>query len=333
MNIDKILNNDTQLLAVTGLYRSEFDELLCVFKPRWKQTFKHFTLRGKRRKKPLTPTQIAKGSGALVGDEMKLLFILNHFKVHAIQQNEAISYDLDQPRVSRWIKLLKPVLHQAIVDLHCQAARTSDELIRLFRNRQHRHSHLPKPATTTLNVDATERPLSRSVDQETQKNDFSGKRKTHTIKNTIVCDEFQFIQFLGHTWRGAIHDKEMMVQELPDLLHSVFSKQTLLKDTGYQGYTPSGVACLQPMKKPKGGELTALQKRFNRWVSSLRVVVENAIGGVKRLRVLKDRTRGFTTKKSDLAMEIGVGLHNFRVTRRQTTYPGTLDRMRANLLS
>jgi hypothetical protein len=32
-------------------------------------------------------------------------------------------------------------------------------------------------------------------------------------------------------------------------------------------------------------------------------------------------------------MEIGVGLHNFRVTRRQTTYPGTLDRMRANLLS
>ena len=333
MNIDKILNNDAQLLAVTGLYRNEFDELLSVFKPRWIQAFKHFTLRGKRRKKPLTPTQIAKGTGAIAGVDMKLLFILNHFKVNAIQQNEAISYDLDQPQVSRWIKLLKPILHQAIVDLHCQAARTSDELIRLFRNRQHRHSLLPKPATTTLNADATERPLSRNVDRETQKKDFSGKQGTHTLKNTVVCDEFQFIVYVGYTWRGAIHDKAMIEQELPDFAHSVFHGQSLLKDTGYQGYNPDGIACLQPMKKKKGVDLTPLQKRFNSWISSLRVVVENAIGGVKRLRVLKDRTRGFTTKKSDLAIEIGVGLHNFRVTRRQTTYPGTLDRMRANLLS
>lgn len=163
-----------------------------------------------------------------------------------------MSYDMDQPRVSRWIQLLKPILHQAIVDLHRQAARTSDELIRLFRNRQHRDSALPKPATTTLNADATERLLSRNVDREAQKNDFSGKRKTHTIKNIVVCDEFQFIQFVGYTWRGAIHDKAMIEQELPDFTHSVFDGQTLLKDTGYQGYDPHGINRLQPMKKKKG---------------------------------------------------------------------------------
>ncbi|MGB3547786.1 MAG: transposase family protein [Saprospiraceae bacterium] len=158
-------------------------------------------------------------------------------------------------------------------------------------------------------------------------------QKTHTIKNTIICDEYQFIHFLEFTWRGAIHDKSMIEIELPDFNHPVFDKQTLLKDTGCQAYNPKGIKSLQPMKKKKKIDFTVIQKKFNTWISSYRVVVENAIGGVKYLRVLTDRTRGFNLKKSDLAIKIGVGLHNFRVTRRQTTYSGTLDRMRANFLS
>lgn len=331
--MDKILANDTQLVALTGLYRSEFDELLTAFRPRWRQAYKHFDLRGKRRKKPLTPAQIERNTKALVGTATKLFFILNHFKANVLQEYEAMVYDMDQPQVSRWAKLLTPVLHQAIVDLHCQAARTHDELVRLFRNRQHSQSLLPKPATTTLSADGTERALSRNLDYAAQKFDYSGKHKTHTLKNTVVCDEFQFVHFTGYTWRGAIHDKAMIEQELPDFNHVLFQAQTLLKDTGYQGYEPEGIYCLQPMKKKKGIGLTPLHKRFNAWISSLRVVVEQAIGGIKRLRVLVDRTRGFTSKKFDAAINIGVGLHNFRITRRQTTYPGTLDRMRANLLA
>jgi hypothetical protein len=78
-------------------------------------------------------------------------------------------------------------------------------------------------------------------------------------------------------------------------------------------------------------ELHKWQKEFNTWMSSLRVVVENAIGGAKRLRILVDKTRGFYLKKFDQAIEIAVGLHNFRVTRRQTTYACALDRVRMNL--
>jgi hypothetical protein len=121
--------------------------------------------------------------------------------------------------------------------------------------------------------------------------------------------------------------------ELPDFNHPVFDKQTLLKDTGYQGYNPEGIKSLQPTKKKKKIELTVLQKKFNTWISSHRVIVENAIGGVKYLRALTDRTRGFKLEKFDMVIKIGVGLHNLRVTRRQTTYPGTLDRMRVNFLS
>jgi len=42
-------------------------------------------------------------------------------------------------------------------------------------------------------------------------------------------------------------------------------------------------------KKKAGQELHKWQKEFNTWMSSLRVVVENAIGGAKRLRILNPR--------------------------------------------
>lgn len=98
-------------------------------------------------------------------------------------------------------------------------------------------------------MDGTDRLRCRSVEYEAQKVDFSGKHKVHTIKNTVICDEVQFIHFLGDTWRGAIHDK----------------------------------------------------------------------------------TRGFRLEKFDHVIEIAVGLHNLRVTRRKTTYARATDRVRANL--
>lgn len=331
MDITQILNNETQILALTGLYRSEFDELFLTFKPRWKQAFKHFNTRGKRRKKPLTSRQLNKGTKALPSSRLKLFFVLNHFKVNSIQQNEAMTYGLDQPQISRWIKLLAPILQQAIADLHLQPARTSDEMIRLFRNRQHQESSLDKPATLSLNADGTDRPLSRNVDYEAQKKDFSGKHKDHTIKNTVISDELQFVHFVGYTWRGAIHDKAMIEIEFPNLKNKAFNEQWFLKDTGYQGYIPEGVNSIQPFKKKAGEDLTPFQKEFNTWVSSLRVVVENAIGGMKRLRVLVDKTRGFVLEKFDQAIEIAAGLNNLRVTRRQTTYAPGIKRTRANL--
>jgi hypothetical protein len=203
-------------------------------------------------------------------------------------------------------------------------------MIRLFRNRQHPDSLVDKPATATLNADATDRPLSRIVDRETQKHDFSGKHKVHTIKNSVISDELQFIHFLGYTWRGAIHDKSMLEIEFPDFSNVAFALQWFLKHTGYQGYIPDGVNCIEPYKKKAGQELHKWQKEFNTWMSSLRVVVENAIGGAKRLRILVDKTRGFYLKKFDQAIEIAVGLHNFRVTRQAANYARVRLRSRAH---
>ena len=48
------------------------------------------------------------------------------------------------------------------------------------------------------------------------------------------------------------------------------------------------ITTLQPMKKPKGGQLTESEKARNREISKERVRVEHSIGGVKIYRIVKD---------------------------------------------
>jgi hypothetical protein len=52
---------------------------------------------------------------------------------------------------------------------------------------------------------------------------------------------------------------------------------------------------------------------LNSLISSVRVLVENVIAGVKRCRIVKDVFRNTKSDFSDLAMEVACGLHNFRV--------------------
>jgi len=52
---------------------------------------------------------------------------------------------------------------------------------------------------------------------------------------------------------------------------------------------------------------------LNHLISSVRIIVENVIAGVKRCRIVKDVLRLTTAGISDMVMEIACGLHNLRV--------------------
>ena len=60
-----------------------------------------------------------------------------------------------------------------------------------------------------------------------------------------------------------------------------------------------------------------VDKLLNKLCSSVRIVVEHVIAGVKRLRIVKDLLRLTKDGVSDIVMEIACGLHNLRVTCRQ----------------
>jgi len=158
--------------------------------------------------------------------------------------------------------VVEPILEQTIIDLHLQPAQTMDELIKLFRLRQEKNTKSQCGSVESLYLDVTERRIGRSCDYETQAKGYSGKQGTHTIKDSVINDEWQFIHFAGQTFRGAIHDKKMVTIELPNL--SALSKWSLFfsKDKAYQKYEPEGVQCLAPFKATRNNPLNNVQIKF-----------------------------------------------------------------------
>ena len=95
---------------------------------------------------------------------------------------------------------------------------------------------------------------------------------------------------------------------------SLPSGTTLWQDTGFLGHKPENVTVKIPAKKPKGKQLSDNQKYENRKISSFRILVEHAIGGVKKCRIVKERFRYRKFGFDDLVMLIACGLHNFRIS-------------------
>tara|TARA_B110000881_G_C18461919_1_gene456662 strand:+ start:577 stop:957 length:381 start_codon:yes stop_codon:yes gene_type:complete len=113
---------------------------------------------------------------------------------------------------------------------------------------------------------------------------------------------------LSKTYCGKVHDTNIAKQENCSFPQGV----TLYKDLGYLGYNPENVTLLAPKKKPRKKQLSTALKWSNKLVSSVRVIVEHAIAGIKRCRIIKERCRVHLSRRENF-MLIATGLHNLRV--------------------
>lgn len=83
-------------------------------------------------------------------------------------------------------------------------------------------------------------------------------------------------------------------------------------DSGYQGVEALHKNALIPQKKPKKGKLTEQQKRYNRMLSSERVMVENVFEWLKRFHILTDRYRN-RRKRFGLRFNLIAGIYNYEL--------------------
>src|ERR1700739_1732658 len=135
-------------------------------------------------------------------------------------------------------------------------------------------------------------------------------KKAHTVKNLVVGGlHTRTVNYVSQTYEGKRHDKKIADEENPTYPKDI----SVYKDTGFQGYEPDGVKTFHPQKKPKGKDLTPEQKEQNSLISSIRIVIEHIISGIKRCRIVKALFRNTKEKYDDLVMEIACALHNFRV--------------------
>jgi hypothetical protein len=106
---------------------------------------------------------------------------------------------------------------------------------------------LPEKESIIFAHDGTERPIQRPKDIGTQKKYYSGKKKSHTVKNNILANEICEIIFLTSTVEGKKHDKKLADEST----YNQPPGSILLQDTGFQGFSLKDIQLMQPKKKPR----------------------------------------------------------------------------------
>jgi hypothetical protein len=298
ISYQKIKNKSRIVQSLTGLTRVEFETLLLSFETIWRINIENTLPDGKKRKR-------AWGAGKksqLRTIEDKLLFILFYFRVYPTQELQGFLFNLSQPQGCDWIHRLTPILNQALGKQQQLPERRPENLKQV----------LERCPVLEFIIDGTERSIARPKDKEKQKSNYSGKKKRHTVKNNLITDRQGKILFLSKTAEGKKHDKKLADEEN----YQFPEGSKLWKDTGYQGYEPEGVMTFQPKKKPRGGELTELEKEKNKEIAKERIEIEHNISSVKRCKIVHDIFRNRKDLFEDVVMETACGLHNFRTSQR-----------------
>jgi hypothetical protein len=308
------LKNPLRFVAMTGYTVERFGELLPYFKEAHDQYLSRYQLNGKRRKG--IRRFVLYANSPLPSVEERLAFILSYLKLNPLQEQHADLFDMQQKQCYELVHGLKTILDQAL-ELACAVpaqnnAGLQDKLVEMCAAPTRQDS----PATSVhLLQDATERDIPRPQDKQSQQDNYSGKKKKHTVKNAVVTTMLCLILFVSPTVAGSTHDKR-----IADHYYSIPKGFILWQDSGYQGYRPQGGSIRQPKKKPRKREMPQEQKELNRYISSFRVRVEHAIGSVKRYRIIKDECRLRKNHFVDRLFLSCAALHNFRILRQPFNY-------------
>lgn len=241
---NSILNSPSQFNAITGLRVKEFKDLLYHFAPIVEQYYRHYDLKGQRRK---VVRYKERSDSSLSGGVNKLFFILSYLKENPNQVYHGVMFSMSQGKVSMWVKQLSILLEQALE----QMGKTPKREINKF------YHFLYASWEVSMFMDVTERRIGRSRDYQVQKDHYSGKKGYHTIKNLLITNLAGEIIYLGESFEGSIHDKKIYEQAQLCFPHQ---GHCLWVDLGFLGIQAEGVEVFMPQKKPKGKQLSPFQK-------------------------------------------------------------------------
>lgn len=235
LNYETLKKKPKKLLALTGLARREFEEVLPVFAKALNKTEAKIHAKTSRRKR-------ATGAGRKPGLrtlEDKLLFALVYTKTYPLQVVQGQLFEMSQSSASEWIHFLLPILAEALAALKVMPERDGSRLAQHERRRAE---------SFDLIVDGVERRRQRPKDPIKQTLHYSGKKKGHYDKNLVVANtQSKRIGFLSRTLPGIAHDKAMA-----DWAEIRYPRGTTLRsDLGFWGYAPQVQRHVQPKKSQR----------------------------------------------------------------------------------
>lgn len=300
INISRVLKSPRTMSALTGVTPLEFKQLLPEFIKVWTHSKRTQHRRGANIR------AIGAGrKGFLKSMEAKLFYILFYYKCYPTYDLLGVIYDCNRSNSCRRQFELSEILEKTLgrkLVLPERKMRRLEEFFKAF------------PEAREVFIDGTERPIQRPQDKEKQKENYSGKKKKHTRKNIVITEKNKRIGFLSKTEGGKNHDFPMLKQYAsPDNMPKNIKKHLDLGFKGFDNQFP-GHKMSMPKRKPRNKELTEFSRKQNKKKSAIRVLVENAIAGIKRLRIVTDVFRNKKKNFDDQTMLISCGLWNYHLS-------------------
>lgn len=293
LNINRALENDRLLRALSGLNRKAFDELCKVFGTVYQESLENDP----------KPRKRARGGGRkarLRSLESKLFFILFYCKCYPTFDVLGCLFDLERGRAHRWVHRLQGLLETALGKKMVLPERKLESMAHFLER---------FPEVKAVIFDGTERPVQCPKDNEKQKEHYSGKKKRHTRKHITGSTRFLRVLVLSKAQPGKIHDKRQLDEA--DLVGHIPDQVAVEGALGFQGLQNEFVNIHLPHKKPRGKALTEQQKQQNKAFSAQRVDCEHAHAGMKRYGAVSAIYRNRVPDFDDHLMLTAARLWNF----------------------
>jgi len=295
MNIASALRTDRMCKALTGLKVSEFNNLVVDFE--WNYT--EYAAKRKRKRE----RKIGGGRNSKIETiQEKLFYVLWYMKTYPTFDVASYSVGFARSSACTWMHDLLPILEITMKrKLVLPVRRISDpeEYFRLF------------PEAKEVFVDAVERLKQRPKNKKAQNKTYSGKKKAHTRKSVVVTDKKKRILVLTKQKSGRRHDKRLADKD--SVFEMIPKEISVMADTGFMGAQKLHANMYMPKKKSKNKPLTLDEKEMNKLISSYRVIVEHAIGGIKRYRCMAEKLRNRKPFIDDTFILLSSGLWNYHL--------------------
>jgi hypothetical protein len=293
INPKKLLKRERQLKAVIGMGAQEFYILHEQFHKIYNQI---------QEEKPRKRSIGGGRRGVIKDTQSKLLFTLMYIKVYPTYDLAGALFGVVASCPCEWINEYLPILEKSL-GRHCvlpvRKINSMEEFHRLY------------PGVREIILDGGERPIQRPKNNKNKKKAYSGKKKRHTRKNIYLTDTTKKILYLSPTKSGKIHDFNQFKKTC--IINNIPKDIEILGDKGFAGLDAlSDHITFVPKKKPKRGSLSPEEKENNSLISSIRIKVEHAIGGVKRLGIATNIFRG-RFGSDDKFIFVSAALWNFHL--------------------
>lgn len=295
MNIKSALKNDRASKSLTGLSVNEFDCLVPEFKNNLLEYYQ-----------TKLPNRIRKVGGGKKGKlptvEERLFTALLYLKDYPTFDVLGFIIGTDRTRAFRWVKLLLPVLEKTLkrkLLLPQRQINSIDEWLKIH------------PELKDIMVDGMERRVNKPKKIKKRNKLYSGKKKSTTRKTVVITDDKKHILLLTKTKSGRRNDKRLLDKN--QVVSSIPPDVTIWDDTGFIGVQKQHPNIMMPKKATKNHPLTDEDKAENKLISSIRVVVEHAIAGIKRYRSVADIYRNHLPNLDDQFTLISAGLWNYHL--------------------